>query len=140
MHPVGAHTIGKRLMFLSHIDVSLSPPSTPSKSIKTYPSMRIKKEKEYNYLLAYLSLQVTVSSLSVRLGFYLLLCFWTLVMCQALRNHSTDTYGINEFRTPGQDGRVGPCRTKRRTTTNLKAKNNQNCQKIELYGLSLIHI
>ena len=96
--------------------------------------MRIKKEKEYNYLLAYLSLQVTVSSLSVRLGFYLLLCFWTLVMCQALRNHSTDTYGINEFRTPGQDGRVGPCRTKRRTTTNLKAKNNQNCQKIELYG------
>ena len=24
--------------------------------------------------------------------------------------------------------------TKRRTTTNLKTKNNQNCQKIELYG------
>ena len=27
-----------------------------------------------------------------------------------------------------------PCKTKRRTTTNLKTKNNQNCQKIELYG------
>ena len=27
-----------------------------------------------------------------------------------------------------------PCTTKRRTTTNLKAKNNQNCQKIKLYG------
>ena len=27
-----------------------------------------------------------------------------------------------------------PCTTKRRTTTNLKTKNNQNCQKIELYG------
>ena len=26
-----------------------------------------------------------------------------------------------------------PCRTKR-TTTNLKTKNNQNCQKIKLYG------
>ena len=24
--------------------------------------------------------------------------------------------------------------TKRRTTTNLKTKNNQNCQKVELYG------
>ena len=24
--------------------------------------------------------------------------------------------------------------TKRRTTTNLKTKNNQNCQKIKLYG------
>ena len=34
----------------------------------------------------------------------------------------------------GQDGGVGrhtvpPCTTKRRTTTNLKIKNNQNCQK-----------
>ena len=27
-----------------------------------------------------------------------------------------------------------PCATKRRTTTNLKTQNNQNCQKIELYG------
>ena len=29
---------------------------------------------------------------------------------------------------------VSPCTTKRRATTNLKTKNNQNCQKIELYG------
>ena len=39
----------------------------------------------------------------------------------------------------GQDGGIGrytllPCKTKRRTTTNLKTENNQNCQKIELYG------
>ena len=39
----------------------------------------------------------------------------------------------------GQDEGIGrytlPAhRTKRRTTTNLKTKNNQNCQKIELYG------
>ena len=27
-----------------------------------------------------------------------------------------------------------PRTTKRRTTTNLKTKNNKNCQKIELYG------
>ena len=27
-----------------------------------------------------------------------------------------------------------PCTTKRRTTTNLKTKNNQNSQKIEVYG------
>ena len=27
-----------------------------------------------------------------------------------------------------------PYTTKRRTTTNLKTKNNQNCQKIKLYG------
>ena len=27
-----------------------------------------------------------------------------------------------------------PCTTKRRTTTNLKTKSNQNCQEIELYG------
>ena len=27
-----------------------------------------------------------------------------------------------------------PRTTKRRTTTNLRTKNNQNCQKIELYG------
>ena len=38
-----------------------------------------------------------------------------------------------------QDGGVGrytlpPRTTKRRTTRNLKTKNNQNCQKIELYG------
>ena len=41
--------------------------------------------------------------------------------------------------TSGQDGgtcrhTVPPHKTKRRTTTNLKRKNNQNCQKIELYG------
>ena len=39
----------------------------------------------------------------------------------------------------GQDGGIGrytlpPHTTKTRTTTNLKTKNNQNCQKIELYG------
>ena len=38
-----------------------------------------------------------------------------------------------------QDGGVGghtvlPCTTRRRTTTNFKIKNNQNYQKIELYG------
>ena len=27
-----------------------------------------------------------------------------------------------------------PCTTKRKTTTNLKTKINQNCQKIELHG------
>ena len=27
-----------------------------------------------------------------------------------------------------------PCKTKTKTTTNLKTKNNQNCQNIELYG------
>ena len=35
--------------------------------------------------------------------------------------------------TSGQDGGIGRCTTKRRTT-NLKIKNNQNCQKTELYG------
>ena len=44
-----------------------------------------------------------------------------------------------EFQGSGQDGGVGrhtvpPRTTKRRTTTNLKTKNNQNCQKIKLYG------
>ena len=29
---------------------------------------------------------------------------------------------------------MAPPTTKRRTTTNLKTKNNQNCQKIEMYG------
>ena len=43
------------------------------------------------------------------------------------------------FLTSSQDGGVDrhtapPCTTKRRTTTNLKTKNTQNCQKIELYG------
>ena len=42
-------------------------------------------------------------------------------------------------RISGQDGGIGrytlpPRTTKRRTTTNLKMKNKQNCQKIELYG------
>ena len=41
--------------------------------------------------------------------------------------------------TSGQDGGIGrytvsPHTTKRRTTTNLNTKNNQNCQKIKLYG------
>ena len=41
--------------------------------------------------------------------------------------------------TSGQNGGVGrhavPAHTtKRRTTANIKTKNNQNCQKIELYG------
>ena len=42
-------------------------------------------------------------------------------------------------RISGQNGGTGryaslPCTTKRRTTTNLKTKNNQNCQKIKFYG------
>ena len=41
--------------------------------------------------------------------------------------------------TSGQDESIGrytlpPCTTKRRTTTHLKTKNNQNGQKIKLYG------
>ena len=46
----------------------------------------------------------------------------------------------NRSSTTGQDGGVGrynspPHTTKRRTTTtNLKTQNNQNCQKIKLYG------
>ena len=41
--------------------------------------------------------------------------------------------------TSSQDGGVGrhtvpPYTTKRRTTTNLKAKHNHNCQKIKLHG------
>ena len=46
---------------------------------------------------------------------------------------------VNKLITSNQDGGVGrhtvpPRTTKRRTTTNLKTKNNQNSQKIELYG------
>ena len=45
---------------------------------------------------------------------------------------------INKLKgTSGHDaGRytLTPCTTKRRTTTNLKTKSKQNCQKIELYG------
>ena len=42
-------------------------------------------------------------------------------------------------RTAGQDGGIGrhtvpPCTTKRRTTTNLETKNNQNWYKVKLYG------
>ena len=45
----------------------------------------------------------------------------------------------NANQTSSQDGGIGrysvpPRTTKRRTTTNLKTKSNQNCQKIELYG------
>ena len=40
--------------------------------------------------------------------------------------------------TSGQDGGIGrytlPLHTSKRTTTNLKTNNNQNCQKIKLYG------
>ena len=48
------------------------------------------------------------------------------------------TYLKNKKGTSSQDGGIGrytlaPCVTKRRTTTNLKTKNNQNSQKIELY-------
>ena len=49
------------------------------------------------------------------------------------------SYQRYQFRTSGQDGGIGryallPHTTKRRTATNLKANNNQNDQKIELYG------
>ena len=41
--------------------------------------------------------------------------------------------------TSGQDGGIGrytvPPYTTKRGTTNLKTKNNQNCQKIKLYGI-----
>ena len=44
----------------------------------------------------------------------------------------------HESKIQSQDGGIGtytlpPRTTKRRTITNLKTKNNQNCQKIELY-------
>ena len=50
-----------------------------------------------------------------------------------------DLFHIKMSQTSGQDGDIGrytvpPCTTKRRTTTNLKTKNNQNCQKIKLHG------
>ena len=42
------------------------------------------------------------------------------------------------LRTSGQDGGAGrhtaPLCTTKRTTTNVKARNNHNCQKIKLYG------
>ena len=42
---------------------------------------------------------------------------------------------LRDFRPRWAVGRytVPPCTTKRRTTTNLKTKNNQNFQKIKLY-------
>ena len=45
----------------------------------------------------------------------------------------------NSHSNSGQDGGLGrytlpPHTTKRRTTTNLKAKHNHNCQKIKLHG------
>ena len=45
----------------------------------------------------------------------------------------------NEGETSRKDGVIGryaslPCTTQRRITTNSKTKNNQKCQKIELYG------
>ena len=47
--------------------------------------------------------------------------------------------GVLESRTSSQDRDLGryallPPTKKRRTTANLKTKNNQNCLKIELYG------
>ena len=49
-----------------------------------------------------------------------------------------DLFGGWEKQTSGQDGGIGgytlPPHTTKRTTTHLKTKNNQNCQKIELYG------
>ena len=44
-----------------------------------------------------------------------------------------------EKTTSSQDGGIDEytllsCTNKRRTTTNLKTKNNQNCQKIKVYG------
>ena len=54
---------------------------------------------------------------------------WVLLLCQLV---------IKNSRSSGQDGGVGrypvPSHITQRTTTNLKTKNNQNCQKIELYG------
>ena len=48
-------------------------------------------------------------------------------------------YDINSEDICFEDGGIGRyilplCTTQRRTTTNLKTKNNQNCQNIELYG------
>ena len=48
-------------------------------------------------------------------------------------------YDINSEDICFEDGGIGRyilplCTTKRRTTTNLKTKNNQNCQNIELHG------
>ena len=56
-----------------------------------------------------------------------------------LNGSMTTTKLKRPYPTSGQDGGIGrnallPHTTKRRTTTNLKTKNNQNCQKIELYG------
>ena len=53
----------------------------------------------------------------------------------------TNVPSINSIKksTSSHDGGIGrytlpPCKTKRRTTTNLKTKNNQNCQKIKPCG------
>ena len=72
-------------------------------------------------------------------------CFCSLVLSHASQlweKHTTYKQlvkGVYGIWTSSQDGGVGrhtvpPCTTKRKTTTNLKTKNNQNCQKIELYG------
>ena len=47
--------------------------------------------------------------------------WWTLKLTQ------NEERGISRYTLP-------PCTTKKRTTTNVKTKNNQNCHKIELYG------
>ena len=67
--------------------------------------------------------------------------FWTLYFNKKVYVKSTYSTSNKELhsRTSGQDGGVGihtvpPRTTKRRTTTNLKTKINQNWQKIELYG------
>ena len=69
-------------------------------------------------------------------------CWWK---CK-IHNHPVRKLGsvilcfiIRNIYIAGQDGGVGRytsphCTTKRRTTINLKIKNNQNCQKNNLYG------
>ena len=55
-------------------------------------------------------------------------------MCNNVNKNKVKKYGN---RTSGQDRGIGryilPPHTTKRRTTNLKTKNSQNCQKIELY-------
>ena len=66
---------------------------------------------------------------------------WPLVKMSLRICSCTDMPRIwrKQPRSSGQDGDIGknaslPCTTKRRTTTNLKTKNNQNCQIFKLHG------
>ena len=56
-------------------------------------------------------------------------------MCNSVNKNKVKKYGN---RTSGQDRGIGryilPPHTTKRRTTNLKTKNSQNCQKIQLYG------